>query len=103
MSRKYNVNDRIPTEVYGKRLMELSEAITKGKEAIDREFTMRIPAELDRDADIVLLDVKTRLERHECIIRRIFEELQGGGYEPSVVIELERLCKESEIPFDDDY
>ncbi len=54
MSRKYKHGEKVPSDVLAKRLDELSDAITKGKDATDREFTMRIPAELDRDADLVL-------------------------------------------------
>jgi len=36
------------------RLRELSDAVTQGCEAVAREFTMRVPAEPDRDADLVL-------------------------------------------------
>lgn len=61
MSRKYKLGDRVPTKVLIKRLEELSEAITKGKEATEREFTMRVPAELDRDADLVLSQAAKRL------------------------------------------
>ena len=38
------------------RLNELSDAVTKGKEEIDREFYMSIPARPDHDADLVLSD-----------------------------------------------
>ena len=36
------------------RLRELAQAVTYGREAINREFTMRVPADEDRDADCVL-------------------------------------------------
>lgn len=36
------------------RLRELAKAVTEGPEAVRREFTMRIPAEPNRDADLVL-------------------------------------------------
>lgn len=54
MSDKYKHGDTVPPGVIAKRLDELSEAVTKGRDAINREFTMRIPCELDRDADVVL-------------------------------------------------
>ncbi|MEM8668755.1 MAG: hypothetical protein AAGG48_14640 [Planctomycetota bacterium] len=44
------------------RLSELSDAVTKGKPAIDREFTMRVPAEPNRDADLVLAEAAKRLK-----------------------------------------
>jgi hypothetical protein len=36
------------------RLRQLSLAVTEGRKAVSREFTMRIPAEPERDADLVL-------------------------------------------------
>jgi len=61
MSTKYGATDRVPTEVLAARLDELSIAVTQGKEAVSREFTMRIPAEMDRDADLVLSAAAKRL------------------------------------------
>ena len=58
MSRKYNMPKEVPNIELSKRLGELSSAIVcrlmgdKGA-AMDREFTCRIPTEVDRDADIV--------------------------------------------------
>lgn len=54
MSNKYKHGDEVPSDVLCKRLDELSDAVTRGRDAINLEFTMRIPAELDRDADLVL-------------------------------------------------
>lgn len=61
MSRKYTDTASVPTETLANRLDELANAITKGREASDREFTMRIPAECDRDADLVLSEAAKRL------------------------------------------
>ena len=44
-----------------RRRRELSNAITDGREARDREFTMRIPAEPERDADLVLSTAANRI------------------------------------------
>lgn len=63
MSTKYQHGDAVPSELLCKRLHELSDAVTKGRDAIDQEFTMRIPAELDRDADLVLSESARRLEQ----------------------------------------
>ena len=65
MSHKYKDGDHIPSEVICKRLDELSDTITRGKRHIDREFTMRIPAELDRDPDLVLLIAAKRIRELE--------------------------------------
>ncbi len=61
MSTKYKEAKEVPTESLCERLEQLSNAITKGKEQMEREFTMRVPAEVDRDADIVLSEAARRL------------------------------------------
>lgn len=43
------------------RLNELSVAVTKGKEGIDREFYMSVPARPDHDADLVLSDAAMKI------------------------------------------
>ncbi len=69
MSTDYGMNDRVPTEVLARRLEELSRAVTEGKESVSREFTMRIPAEMDRDADLVLHAASARLREFMAIER----------------------------------
>ena len=59
MSNYYKNIKEVPTSVLITRLKELSMAVSKHD---INEFTMRIPAELDRDADIVLLEAADRLE-----------------------------------------
>lgn len=63
MSTKYREADEVPLEVIINRLDELSTAMTQGRDRREAEFTMRIPAELDRDADLVLSIAAGRLER----------------------------------------
>lgn len=60
MSTKYKYGDRVPNTTLAKRLFELSDAIGD-KESMIREFTRRIPAELDRDADLVLWQAAERI------------------------------------------
>ena len=79
MSTKYQRATDVPTEAIIKRLEELSDAIIGGKETTSQEFTMRIPAELDRDPDLVLSIAATRLkklDRIESVINR-YRELNG--------------------------
>ena len=59
MSTKYADPKLVPTSVLIERLKELADAIAKGNRD---ELTMRIPAEVDRDADIVLMEAAKRLE-----------------------------------------
>lgn len=61
MTTKYKKSSEVPTAVLANRLEELADAVTKGCDAVDREFTMRIPAECDRDADLVLSEAARRL------------------------------------------
>ena len=65
MSNKYKESSEVPTSVLIERLKELSDAVTKGEQG-QREFTMRIPAEVDRDADIVLSESARRLAKFEA-------------------------------------
>lgn len=53
------------------RLRELSHAVTQGPEAVRREFTMRVPAERDRDADLVLSRSADLIER---LVRELADE-----------------------------
>lgn len=88
MSNKYKHGDTVPTDVLCKRLDELAHAITKGCEAMDREFTMRIPAELDRDPDLVLSEAARRLKELEADAARFRWLLNGNGY----FMEEEGIC-----------
>lgn len=62
MSTEYNNSREVPTDILCKRLRELSDAVTKGSVG-QSEFTMRVPAECDRDADLVLYEAANRLEQ----------------------------------------
>lgn len=80
MSTKYNDFSDVPNEAIINRLNELSDAVTNGKASVDREFTMRVPAECDRDADIVLSIAAKRIaelkaERDE--LRDTLEVING--------------------------
>ena len=77
MSNKYKHGDVIPNDVIARRLDELSDAVTAGKDAIDREFTMRIPAELDRDADLVLSEAAERVRKINVLQEQI-KTLKAG-------------------------
>ena len=59
MSRKYNSPKEVPIDIILDRVDELADACTS-RVAFDGQFTMRIPAEVDRDADLVLGEVVRR-------------------------------------------
>lgn len=65
MSTEYKTGDTIPSQILCKRLHELADAVTKGPDTVRREFTMRIPAELDYDADLVLSLSAQRIDQLE--------------------------------------
>lgn len=51
------------TNAMVRRLREISHAVTQGPEALRRECSMRVPAEPDRDADLVLASAADEIER----------------------------------------
>jgi len=63
MSTQYRNGHEVPDKVLIKRLKELSNAINKGEKSFSSEFTMRVPAEMDRDADLVLQEAARRLQK----------------------------------------
>ena len=65
MSNKYKNSCDVPNSVLCERLAQLSDAVTKGKKGIDREFYMSIPAQLDNDADLVISEAKIRIMKLE--------------------------------------
>lgn len=75
MSTKYKNSKDVPNEILAKRLEELSDAIiarmSKNPGPFEREFTCRIPAECDRDADLVLSEAASRLVRLDYLQEEI--------------------------------
>ena len=67
MSTKYKRAEAVPTSVLADRLNELSCAavamMRKDGEKFKKEFTCSIPAQLDRDADLVLSEAANRLRK----------------------------------------
>lgn len=53
------------------RLRELSHAVTQGPDAIRRECSMRVPAEPDRDADLVLSSAADEIERLRAEVAKL--------------------------------
>lgn len=87
MSHKFGLRDHVPTETLIVRLEELSDAVTQGREAVSREFTMRVPAECDRDADLVLAAAAKRLrEMHALLVR--YRDETPLGHQPHMIAHL---------------
>lgn len=65
MSTKYKTSEEIPSKVLSDRLKYLSNKITDGNNDLSRDFYMSIPAQLDHDADLVLMYSARRLMKLE--------------------------------------
>jgi hypothetical protein len=61
MSTRYKRSEDVPNEILAARLDDLAKVITTTDKRMDSEFCMRIPAELDRDADLVMAEAARRL------------------------------------------
>ena len=80
MSRKYKDGDVVPAAVIANRLKDLSKCVTQGRDAIDREFVMRIPAERDRCPDLVLSEAAMRLIADEKLKAAIRAEAESMDF-----------------------
>ena len=80
MSTKYQKSRDVPVQVIIQRLRELSDAVTGGRESQDREFTMRIPAECDRDADLVIAEAARRIEQAEARVSELVTAIEDIRY-----------------------
>jgi len=65
MSTKYKRGNEVPSDVLCGRLDQLSNAVCEGRVATRGEFSMRVPAEVDRDADLVLAEAARRIKQLE--------------------------------------
>ena len=72
MSRQYKDSESVPSVELCARLQEISSSIAKGNYS---DLTMRIPAEVDRDADIVISEAGMRIKRLEAAL----EALEGDS------------------------
>ena len=76
MTNKYEDTNQVPDQVLLTRVAELVDAVTQGSAGLN-EFTMRVPAECDRDADLVLTELIIRyrnlIERAEAAEKHLAE------------------------------
>lgn len=104
MSTKYKIGDEVPSEVLCERLMELSDAVTKGEKGIKREFYMSIPAQVDHDADLVLAAAGKKIETLEknqqnlaMLVRQFIAKLQNYDPKPSIVDKASSYLKKHDL------
>ena len=79
MSTKYKKSSDVPLDVLLKRLDELADAARNGRETQDREFTIRIPAECDRDADLVISEAMNRIKALQHRVSELEDTLKRQG------------------------
>jgi hypothetical protein len=81
MSTQYQSGKDVPTEVLAARLNELAHVVAQKRDRIGDEFTMRIPAECDRDADLVMSEAAVRLEALQAELAELKQtSLFAAGY-----------------------
>ncbi len=68
MSTKYKESADVPTEVLADRLNDLVKIICGPEKDLSRHFSMRVPAELDYCADLVISESGQRLLRLESML-----------------------------------
>tara|TARA_R100000655_G_scaffold110133_1_gene168095 strand:- start:12631 stop:13074 length:444 start_codon:yes stop_codon:yes gene_type:complete len=73
VSRAYRNSSDVPLDAIIKRLHELSDAVVGGRKTQAQEFVMRVPAECDHDADLILAEAAVRLDA----LRKYNAELQA--------------------------
>ena len=76
MSTLYQSSKDVPTEVLAARLNELADVVARKRDRIGDEFTMRIPAECDRDADLVMSEAAVRLEALQAECEKLRREAE---------------------------
>ncbi len=77
MSTKYRNSEDVPLETIVSRLKELSDAVTGGRASVAREFVMRIPAECDHDADLVIGEAAARIAQLKAYNAKLQEALEA--------------------------
>ena len=69
MSAPNEARRGFPLEQLVVRLRELAHAVTQGPDTLRREMTMRVPAEPERDADLVLSSAASEIEQlHKLMV-----------------------------------
>jgi len=93
MSTKYKSSKDVPLNVITARLEELVDAIIRPGEFNDNEFTMRIPAECDRDADLVISEAGRRLNAIQAQVSKLELEEEGAKEAFAVVADSNELLR----------
>jgi hypothetical protein len=66
MSNQYKKGEEVPAAVLCERLKVLAHSVSRGPESVRRDFTMRVPAEHDHDADLVMSEAARRITALEA-------------------------------------
>src|SRR5690554_881858 len=92
MSTKYRNSSDVPLDTIITRLRELADAVTGGSKSQEREFTMRIPAECDRDADLVIDEAAGRLSNMQAENEALRAQLKETEEKGRVLMD---MCRDS--------
>lgn len=76
MSIQYKRSEDVPTETLANRLDDLADCVSTSRHRMDNEFTMRVPAEHDRDADLVMSEAARRLRDANNTITALRAEVE---------------------------
>lgn len=93
MSRAYRNSSDVPLDAIIKRLHELSDAVVGGRKTQAQEFVMRVPAECDHDADLVLAEAAVRLDalrKHNAELQDENDNLRKANQD---CVAWEKACK----------
>src|SRR5690554_434240 len=93
MSTKYRNSSDVPLDTIITRLRELADAVTGGSKSQEREFTMRIPAECDRDADLVIDEAAGRLSNMQAENEALRAQLKETEEKGRVLMDMCRFWK----------
>jgi hypothetical protein len=96
MSEKYSTSSEVPTEILVTRLDQLADAVTKGANGTG-QFTMSVPAQVDRDADIVLVEAGIRLtalrtenEQLREALKHLYHNAYNSGADMGIALDVAR-------------
>lgn len=79
MTTYYKKSSDVPSKILCDRLTVLASAVTDGPVAISREFGMRIPCEVDYDADMILAEAGERIKELELKLIKASDVLKVLG------------------------
>ena len=95
MSCYYKDSNSVPNRILSKRLDDLADIIINRKKGWQEELSMRVPAECDRDADLILSEADFRITEMSKIIMSIKRHIDSDDFDfEDRVIAVKSILKE---------